>query len=515
MTTITNAVIRLAVPGNESCGLECTRTDYQENLDGAITKIFGVTVKDLKIQENLIKKSRGFFWDKIVRLIFGYKFDILIEEKKVSEADRQAFGAAVAKIKYETSSEPDLLKTLKVSEAIFKNHQSKLDQIKSELKGDLSVEDKVFDKSFEAFLKKRAMGENSPEAFQKLLKMDKKKFKEDFIEFFIKGEFDKIKGELKDDLIGELNRKCPLENKVVDKAFEAFLRKQGGGESSLARFQKLLNPGKDSFKADFKKDYFNRVIIQKSGFEPIEIDKEKSDQAYLLDARRSGKLGFGTFIKLNDDDTMGQIVEKLSELSEKELEKLELSEKVKVGETLGPLPKEVELAMDKVDKEIISKCSANLRELKGKLEKLFIVKKIDEKNKEAFKNLIFKLLSHSGAGELSMSMNEDIFGDPLEYHALWQTNGFNPERSDLDMDLEIVDKTTIKLKIKAKDPELKLSAEKVITSGSKTTNEPISFQVKNPESETLFKLNDKGIWIVVSSKVSFQIVNKAKAAKEA
>ena len=504
-----------------------------KTLDDQIGEMYGSDAAGLKAQEDKIKGSRISFWNKIVRLIFGYKFDILRVKNKLDVKDLNAFNAAVAKIDYETSSAPDLLKTLRVSASRFKTREIIFDKIKGELKnefknelkfkkdskGALSVEeenfDNAFDNAFDDFLNENNGCKRSLKGFQGLLKTDKKKFKEDFIEFFIKGEFDKIKGELKDDLIGELNRKCPLENKVVDKAFEAFLRKQGGGESSLVRFQKLLNPGKDSFKADFKKDYFNRVIIQKSGFEPIEIDKEKSDQAYLLDARRSGKLGFGTFIKLNDDDTMGQIVEKLSELSEKELEKLELSEKVKVGETLGPLPKEVELAMDKVDKEIISKCSANLRELKDKLEKLFIVKKIDEKNKEAFKNLIFKLLSHSGAGELSMSMNEDIFGDPLEYHALLQTNGFNPERYDLEKDLEIVEKTTIKLKIKAKDPELKLSAEKVITSGSKTTNEPISFQVKNPESETLFKLNDKGIWIVVSSKVSFQIVNKAKAAKEA
>ncbi len=159
-----------------------TNDKYDRWVNNTIAYQFEVNVKDIQEQENLIKESRGFFWDKIVRRIFGYKFDILRMRNNAKGKKKEAFKAAVAKIGYETNLEIETL--LKISKKRSEDQIEQIESIKGELKKEISVEDEIFDKAFEDFLRVSNWGENSLEAFQGLLKTDKVQFKKEFKDFF-------------------------------------------------------------------------------------------------------------------------------------------------------------------------------------------------------------------------------------------------------------------------------------------------------------------------------------------
>jgi len=197
-----NNIIKAINPSNRSEIKELSHEDYKHNVDKKIASIFNVKIESIKQQENLIKQPRGFFWDKIVRPIFGYKFDILRVKKNVRNEDLIAFHAAVAKITYEKRAEIiDIEKITEIHKRpCIEINKARINKLHEELKSELKVEEEVFEKCFQDFYNEKIKSKMQSEFNPNL-----ESFKEDFKSFFYNRKQDLSDG-IKKDLNGTIQQ---------------------------------------------------------------------------------------------------------------------------------------------------------------------------------------------------------------------------------------------------------------------------------------------------------------------
>ncbi len=405
---------------NGQAGVFITQTlnekDFDSWVNNTIADLFKVNVTDLETQEKEIKASRGFFWNKIVRRIFGYKFDILRMRNNVSEEKRMAFNAAVRKIDYETNLEIDTL--LKGSNRRFDAQQNEINVIKKDLQQIIFKEEGVF-----------------------------------------------------------------VEGDVINKAFVDFLKQSGWGKNFRAGFLKALTKDKKKFQDEFKVFFHKRVVsfdkkTRKNLDADIQTDlKTSSSDRFIKDAIRTGNVDKYGVINIEGSKIFFDI---------KKVTKLE-----GVGDDKDEMKRQ---------------CENDLHIFKGKLATALEGKKLSKENIGKFTEFIVYL----GAQTAEVVFLKNLIISSIFRQGEQFITGFDLRKDFLDIQIEIKDENTLKMTIEAKDSKKLFTTQKLIGIGAEAWN----LAIKNPKTETTFKLDETGEWKVEDVKVSF-LMEKAEEAKEA
>ncbi len=285
---------------------------------------------------------------------------------------------------------------------------------------------------------------------------------------FIKRCKEKFQQQLKEDCKRIIREKFgSIEDVIFKKCFEDFIRTKNISQLNCEEFQNFFCNRKSTIDEESKNELLRIVesdLKAKSGFNCFIRDATRNNGRYLVCEIKGDQITYSFKDVTNSDN------EDLNEILE-------------------------------------SRCRQYHEEFKSDLQDKLREKKVEEKNIEKFRNFIFYLFSQ--VAEVTMLNGiilKNLFGNKECF-----LNGFDLRKSFLDIQIQILNSTTVEMKVKSKDGA-KLFTTQILNMKDFI---PSSWHlaIKNPRSEFTFELQEDQ-WTIKSGSISFEIVKNPEVEKK-